>query len=352
MPRYKHYLDVDVVTAAKRRLHHVFDIFDSVAVSFSGGKDSLCVLELAREVAAERGLDQIDAFFYDEEVIPPSVIETVEHYRAQPWCRLRYFAYPLKSAKFILGRTINYTQWDPAREHIRPLPAHAITPPPGEVVPDGFDQYQMNAVMARQLPGRCAFVTGIRAAESLIRLRSVVNKVHENYITQPRAYDRRVCLAKPIYDWQENDVLKFIDERGLVYADCYNQQHRVGVGLRVATALIPENAKRFDRYREMDPAFFERVIAVFPEMLVQDRYWKDFDGAAVAKLYGADFAGVERYIRERIDDPGQQALALKRLKNIKGRSVARPNAYPPAHVIKYFVSGAYKRTELLPMMKD
>ena len=50
-------LEVDVFEAARERLRHVFDTYDRVVVSYSGGKDSTCVLELATEVAKD--LDKV-----------------------------------------------------------------------------------------------------------------------------------------------------------------------------------------------------------------------------------------------------------------------------------------------------
>ena len=47
------------VTEAKKRIHHIYDLHDSIAVNFSGGKDSLATLHLVWEVAQERGLKKV-----------------------------------------------------------------------------------------------------------------------------------------------------------------------------------------------------------------------------------------------------------------------------------------------------
>jgi predicted phosphoadenosine phosphosulfate sulfurtransferase len=274
MVRVKHYLDdLNVLEAALKRLRHIFDVFDSVAVCFSGGKDSLATLHLAWQVAQERGLSQVDVIFRDEELIPEQVIAFVDEYRQKPWVKMLYFAVPLAATKYILGRSFDYVQWDPNREHLRPRPAHALILEPGDE--RVMDQYTMDAYTAQWFTGKCAFVTGIRAAESLMRYRASVNKLNESYINATST--KNVSLCKPLYDWEENDVFRFFFERGIRYCELYNAQHVAGASLRVSTPLHPESAKRFGDLRRISPLFYQQVVTLFPEMLEQERYFSELD---------------------------------------------------------------------------
>lgn len=350
MVRQKQYLDIDVLAAAKERIRHIYDTFDSLAVCFSGGKDSLATLHLTWEVAQEIGLSHVDVIFRDEELIPDAVIDFVNEYRQLPWVRMLYFAVPLASTKYILGRSFDYIQWDPGRRHMRPVPDHAITLPPGDE--RTFDQYSMDSFAGQYFKGRIAFVTGIRAAESLIRFRASVNKLNENYInaTAHGQGPANIALCKPLYDWQENDVFRYFYEREIRYCALYDAQHLAGDNLRVSTPLHAESAKRFGRHRTISPVFYQQVVDLFPEMLEQERYFAELDNSAIVAQYGRDMAGVKAYILEELQDEHQQEMALKMWAQLEAMRRRDADRYPPEYVLKYFMAGQFKRL-LLPLSR-
>ena len=61
------YMPENVKEALFQRLNYIFDEFDNIQVSISGGKDSTVLAWAALQVARERGR-KIGIFFLDEEV--------------------------------------------------------------------------------------------------------------------------------------------------------------------------------------------------------------------------------------------------------------------------------------------
>lgn len=349
----KRYIDEDVYTMAKRRIKHVIRTFDSVLVSFSGGKDSLATLYLVDEVYKEMGIEEkVKVIFRDEEVIPDDVIQfVISEAQSGKW-DFRYYAIPLESSKLILGETYDYIQWDSDREWVRQPPEFAIRLEEGDK--RVFNQYEADEFICKDEVGRVAIINGIRADESLVRFQSSVMKKNENYILSTK--DRRIKFVRPIYDWTEDDIFVYFYKAGIPYAPIYNKQMWNKQQLRVATPLHAESAKQLGKLRTIYPTFYEQILKVFPEVEVQDRYWGEFDRVGVIYNYPRTFDGIRKYVYENISDPNQRALAIKRISSVERNRNSRLKSgdgyrnfggYPILHIFKAILAGQFKR-EILP----
>ena len=340
------YIDTNVYDEAIKRINHVYDTFDTVVVMFSGGKDSLAAVHLVKEVANSRGIDKVNIVFRDEELIPNTVIRFVDKYFHYDWVDMKYFAVPLYSQKYVLGKTETYVQWDKNRKHIRPIPKYAITTDDKD--PTIYTQDTMDMFTASFYKGKIAFINGIRASESLMRFAACMNKINENYINAVKANVPNVKFCKVIFDWEENDVFKYFMDKEIEYCNIYDWQMWNGDQFRVATPIHQEAAKRFDKLATLDPVLYEQVIDIFPEMLVQGRYYKEFDRQGIKDKYSKDMHSVLQYIKDYITDPKQKHEAYAMFKKTVIANRNDPAAYPVDHVLNYFVTGAYKR-DLLPI---
>lgn len=350
------FLENDVLVEAKRRIRHVYVNYDHVWLSFSGGKDSLTVLWLMREVMDEMGMkdQKVNAMFRDEEVIPDDVIQFVQDLCHDPRFNIAYFAVPMKSHIFMMGEHWPYVQWDPDRNWIRPKPDFAIT----KIHPDNkpLDQHEMNGLSCEVLGlrGKIAILNGIRADESLTRYRScVIKKGRFNYIMGSPGGEKNIDFIKPIFDWATSDLFKFFNERGITYPSIYDMQMYSGESLRVATPLHDKAYQTLTKMRETYPRFYEQILSIWPEVATHERYWSEVDRFGVIDRYPKSWEGIVQYIEENIDAEANKRAAMLALKSVrtmkeKNKRLGRYTTgdcygFPLLFVFRQVVGGSYMK---------
>ena len=342
MTRQRLFLDMTCVDAARQRIRHVYDQFDTVCVQFSGGKDSTAILYLAKEVHEERGLGPVKVIFRDEEMVSPSVVEYDEKVRGYDWVDMEWYCLPYPAEIWVLGYRLTTILWSEQRGEqqrwLRDMPEFAINGnhfglSHSTSLPEQTDYYTMQGKK-----GNVAFLTGVRASESMVRYRSVVQKLHENYINTPYKLKAGIPLkfAKVIYDWNTNDVFKFItEEHGAEYCEYYDLAVATGSNTRVGIPLHATAIRRIGDVIATEPEFYDRLWECFPFIDAQRRWWPEFDSESlIARYSGRGFDGASEFIEEYLVGDRRKMEARVYVAKFRKKHIQDPYGYPVSWLIR------------------
>lgn len=269
-----------VYDAALARFNQLYDQFDKVVVSFSGGKDSTVCLNLALEVARQRGKLPLDVYFWDEEAIHPETIEYVERVADRDDVRFKWLAVPIMHRNACSRQEPYWYCWDPAAKArwVRPFPTHRTV----QTTVPGFKMGDTVPDLAHRVYGpefgTVADVRGLRADESLRRYRAVAMKVKDNWIGAPR--DGYSYPVSPIYDWTTFDVWTAPRMFGWDYNRAYD--------LMAMAGMAPSDQR-------VCPPYGEEPLS---GLWIYAQCWPDMWHKMIARVHGAATAG--RYARTQL----------------------------------------------------
>jgi predicted phosphoadenosine phosphosulfate sulfurtransferase len=264
-----------VLEAARERIAFLFDHFESLIVSVSGGKDSTVLAHLALAEAHRRGR-RIGVYFLDEEVMYQSSVDQVEYLMGlfpestkRLWLQIPFF---LTNATSV--REGQLRCWEPGEHKIwmRPKGERNIKHKPWDEKDERFrsgyswlDFYGTIENFERCYKDT-AFLVGLRAAgESPNRWRAVVK--NPVAIGGRRVYwctkKGENVAAYPLYDWNFHDVWRYIHDEGIRYSKIYDFQFKKGypISQMRVSSLIHERAfKSLCDLPEFEPKTYDRLL--------------------------------------------------------------------------------------------
>ena len=127
----KRYLDLNVYEALLERFHFIFQEFDSIYISFSGGKDSGLLLYLLLDFRDWNYPDKTIGVFHQDFEAQYSattryVEETFQMLEKRPHVELYWICLPMATRTALSSYEMYWYPWDNKKEDIwiRPMPQH------------------------------------------------------------------------------------------------------------------------------------------------------------------------------------------------------------------------------------
>ena len=261
----------NVLDAAKSRIRNLFGTGCKVYLSFSSGKDSLCLASLAYDLIRGGEIDgkQLRVIFIDEEGLYPSMVAAAERWKAKfegigvPFL---WFCLPFKQVCVIdhLSSSESWITWEPAAADrwMRDPPPYAIMSHPLLKYP-GQMNYQ---TFCTKVFGDGIQMIGLRSAESLTRYQCIARA----------AFDKPTGKFYPIYDWSDTDVWLYIKERGLEFPEIYMRLYEAGVSkrqLRLCAFFGDCTTQGLRWVAETDNELWQRIERREPNAYLVLLYW-------------------------------------------------------------------------------
>lgn len=271
MPVKKMRSTMNVLDAAKTRIKNLFDTGCKVYLSFSSGKDSLCLSSLTYDLIREGQIDgrQLKIIFIDEEGLYPSMVEAAERWKRKfesigvPFL---WFCLPFKQVCVIdhLSSSESWITWEPAAADrwMRDPPPYAIMSHPALKYP-GQMNYQ---TFCTKVFSDGIQMIGLRSTESLTRYQCIARA----------AFDKPTGKFYPIYDWSDTDVWLYIKERGLEFPEIYMHLYEAGVGkrqLRLCAFFGDCTTQGLRWVAETDNELWQRIERREPNAYLVLLYW-------------------------------------------------------------------------------
>lgn len=263
--RKKEFQSENVYDAALSRIRYIYDRFDRVVVSFSGGKDSTAVLNTALVVARERGKLPLEVVFFDEEAIHPPTIEYVHRVAQNSEIDLKWFCLEFKHRNACSNEEPFWYTWDKDKKDlwVRDIPECAITHHPKFTKGMSFQEF--SPYLYDRTQGSVAMLTGIRTQESLRRYQVIAKKKNDAFINSTSEAGQNQYRAFPIYDWSSEDVWLGVHQFGWDYNrtyDVFNQTKLHGDFLhqRVCPPYGEEPLRGLWVYAECFPEMWHKMI--------------------------------------------------------------------------------------------
>lgn len=225
----KIYRKENVFDAALDRIRYLFDEFENIIISNSGGKDSTIIQNLVLMVAEEKGRLPVQMVFLDQEAEYRMTIEHMRIIMADPRVEPIWIQCPIKlfNATSMEQNWLNC--WEEGGEWMRPKEDIAVKE--NVFGTDRFHDMFTKIIDYYHPDGNACYIAGVRCEESPTRHGALTTAGTYKHITYGKVLNKKKhhYTFYPIYDWCLSDVWKAIHDHDWSYCKIYDELYRYGM---------------------------------------------------------------------------------------------------------------------------
>lgn len=271
--KLRKYTNKTVLEATQERISYIFDEFENICLSFSGGKDSGVCLNLMIDEARKRGRKfgvlhiDVEAEYQMTSDFIKRMIENNRDVIIPYWVCL-----PMESPNSLSYLEPTWVWWDKEKEPIwvREMPKmeyviNENNNPIDFYTPKmPFEEFIKHFGTWYGKGGKTAVIVGIRTQESLNRFRAICNNKH-NYKDKKFSInlEDKVYNFYPIYDWEVQDIWTYNGKFEKDYNKLYDLFYKAGISIskmRVDEPFGNEAKAGLSLFKVIEPATWSRVV--------------------------------------------------------------------------------------------
>ncbi len=274
----REYLEQNVYEALQDRLRFIFEEFDNIYLSFSGGKDSglllNLVLDFRRAYFPEKRLGVFHQDFEAQYTVTTQYIERTFE-RIQDQVEPYWVCLPMATRTALSSYEMYWYPWDDTKKElwVRPMPQkkYVIHLENNPITTYRYRMHQEDLAKQfgrwyRKAHGgkKTVCLLGIRAEESLQRYSGFLNKKYgykgQCWISQQF---KNMWCASPLYDWTSQDVWHANARFGYDYNRLYDLYYKAGLKIsqmRVASPFNDYSKDALNLYRVIDPEIWVKLV--------------------------------------------------------------------------------------------